>query len=185
MTGTTQSAPRPLRQDAARNRRLLLDTARRVFAEEGLEVGVDTIAAAAGVGTGTFYRRFPSKEDLIEALIDDLADHLLTVARQALARGDGTGLWEFLEAAGAYQADNHGLLCRLWTGARLPRQTEDIRAAIDRLVEDAHRHGTVRAGVTQADIRFVLYGLRGVIETTSATEPDAWRRYLDVVRTGL
>ena len=55
--------PRPLRADAERNRRRILDAARELFAAKGLEVGLDEIARHAGVGVGTAYRRFPSKDD--------------------------------------------------------------------------------------------------------------------------
>src|SRR3954453_91884 len=62
---------RALRADAERNRRRILDAARQVFAEEGLGVGVDAVARAAGVGVGTVYRRFPTKHDLLAAVIED------------------------------------------------------------------------------------------------------------------
>src|SRR4051794_24858970 len=62
--------PRALRADAERNRRRILDAARQVFAEEGLGVGVDAVARAAGVGVGTLYRRFPTKHDLLAAVIE-------------------------------------------------------------------------------------------------------------------
>src|SRR5829696_9084994 len=68
--------PRALRADAERNRRRILDAARDVFAENGLGVGVDAVARAAGVGVGTLYRRFPTKQDLLAAVIEDGICHL-------------------------------------------------------------------------------------------------------------
>src|SRR5215216_2919656 len=74
--------PRALRADAERNRRRVLDAARRVFAEHGLGVGVDAVAKAAGVGVGTLYRRFPTKQDLLAAVVEDGVERLASeVAR--------------------------------------------------------------------------------------------------------
>ena len=75
------AAPRrALRADAERNRRLVLDAAAAVFAERGLEAGVAEIAQRAGVGTATVFRRFPTKQDLIVAVVDaricDMGDQL-------------------------------------------------------------------------------------------------------------
>src|SRR5688572_27422051 len=70
------SEPRPLRADAERNRRRILDAARTVFAEHGLGVGVEVVAREAGVGVGTIYRRFPTKDRLLGAIVDDRVDEL-------------------------------------------------------------------------------------------------------------
>ena len=140
------SPPRPLRQDAIRNRKLLLDAARRVFANEGLDSGVETVARKAGVGTGTLYRHFPSKDDLILALVDELSQEVLDNARSFLARRDGSGLWDFLHATGVIQSRNQGLLCRLWVDGPRPAQQTAIRETIAELVDDAHDHATLPPG---------------------------------------
>jgi AcrR family transcriptional regulator len=105
-------AERPLRRDAAENRQRLLDAAAQVFAEHGLDAGVEEIARVAGVGMGTLYRRFPSKDALIAALVRDVLDTLLTLADEACLRTDGSGLEYFLESASAYQAAHRGCLPR-------------------------------------------------------------------------
>ena len=69
---------RPLRADAARNRTRVLDAARTAFAEHGLDVGVEEIARRAGVGKGTLYRRFPTKEALVRAIFDDILEEVET-----------------------------------------------------------------------------------------------------------
>src|ERR1700742_4136996 len=74
---------RPLRADAARNRTRVLEAARPAFAEAGLDVGVEEIARRAGVGKGTLYRRFPTKEALVRAIFEDLLDDI-----ERLAGGD-------------------------------------------------------------------------------------------------
>src|SRR5437763_8806283 len=95
-----RSAPpseRPLRRDAERNRQLILDAARVVFAERGLSGSHDDIAREAGVGVGTVYRRFPDKEELIDALFEERIGEIADVARASLAAGDAwEGLVDFL-----------------------------------------------------------------------------------------
>ena len=77
--------PRALRADAERNRRRILDAARKVFAAQGLGVGVDAVAREACVGVGTLYRRFPTKHELLAAVIEDgvttLAEQVEEIAR--------------------------------------------------------------------------------------------------------
>ena len=180
----SEATVRPLRQDAARNRKQLLLAARRVFGHDGLAIGVEAVAKEAGVGTGTLYRHFPSKDDLIMALIDDLPAEVLEIAQTTLARGDGTGLWDFLHATGAIQAENQGLLYRLWVGAE-PSRLQEIRSLITGLVADAHEHGTLVPGVEQPDIILLLQGLRGVLESDNGGREDAWVRYLELATTGL
>src|SRR3954453_17931999 len=110
----TQSAPpptdRPLRADAERNRERILDAAREAFAEDGLDVGLHEIARRAGVGGGTVYRRFPDKQELIEALFEDRIAEVLGIAEEALAEEDGwTGLEHFLRRSCALKVADHDL----------------------------------------------------------------------------
>ena len=78
------TALRPLRADAERNRQRIVDAAKTLFAERGVEVSVEDIAAAAGVGIGTFYRRFPDRESLIEAVFAAKLERAAENAREAL-----------------------------------------------------------------------------------------------------
>src|ERR1700712_3398065 len=94
--------PRPLRRDAAENRARILLAAGRVFDARGLDAGVEEIAREAGVGMGTLYRRFPTKDALIEALVRDLLEAIIAIADDAAAQPDGEGLEHFLEAACDY-----------------------------------------------------------------------------------
>ena len=190
LRGAQPPTERPLRQDAARNRKLLLEAASRVFGHEGLDAGVETVAREAGVGTGTLYRHFPSKDDLISALIEALSDKVLEAARSALARRDGSGLWGFMRSTGEIQAESQGLLGRLWKEGRRPARVTAIRDVILELVDDAHRHGTLPEDVGQPDVLLVLHGLRGVIESSAesgaeAACHDAWVRYLEIATRGL
>src|SRR5690242_16787206 len=90
---TRTPAEKPLRADAERNRQRLLDAARELFAERGLEVTLDDIAERAGVGVGTAYRRFASKDDLIDALFEQELAGIVEIADAAAAHEDA---WEGL-----------------------------------------------------------------------------------------
>src|SRR5205809_6714083 len=74
------SGARPLRRDAERNRQRILAAAAEVFHERGLEVSLDEIARHAGVGVGTVYRRFRTKEELVEALFMDRLEMIAAIA---------------------------------------------------------------------------------------------------------
>src|ERR1700722_13739033 len=112
MTAPNESRKIPaLRQDAARNRVKILAAALAVFDEEGVDVGVELIAHRAGVGMGTLYRRFPTKELLIEAVLDELLEKVLNVARAALENGTAAdGFAEFLRSVGWLQFEHAGCL---------------------------------------------------------------------------
>src|SRR5918912_4352335 len=91
---------RPLRADAARNRARVLDAARGAFAESGLGVGVEEIARRAGVGKGTLYRRFPTKEALVRAIFDDILAEYERLAAAAAEEPDaGEAFARFLDGA--------------------------------------------------------------------------------------
>ncbi len=98
---------RRLRADAERNRRRLLDAAAELFCERGLDVGVGEIADRAGVGRGTLFRNFPSKEHLISAIVVERMDDAVARGRELLSAEDpGAALFEFLEEiVGRQQVD--------------------------------------------------------------------------------
>ena len=94
------SAERKLRADAARNRQRVLAAAAEVFAERGLDVSLDEVAHAAGVGVGTLYRRFPNKEALVDALFEDKVENMVVLAHEAEALDDPwEGFVYFIEHA--------------------------------------------------------------------------------------
>src|SRR4051812_28286821 len=98
-----------LRRDAQRNRERIIEAARTAFADQGLDVGVDEIARRAGVGVGTLYRRFPTKESLVDAIFEDRLDQLQPAIDRSLAGDDPwDGLVEMILATVAQQAEDHG-----------------------------------------------------------------------------
>ena len=177
---------RPLRRDAAENRARLLTAAALVFADHGLDAGVQEVARVAGVGIGTLYRRFPSKQALIDALVGGIRRDLLDLARTAATRIDGTGLEELLLTAGEPQAARPGCLQRLWEHSGAGRDAiEEFRTRVVELLQSAQAHGRVRTEITSTDITMVLWSIRGVIETTRTVAPRAWRRHLELLIAGL
>lgn len=182
------SSARPLRRDAAENRERLLRAAFDLFAEQGPEVGVNEIARRAGVGPGTLYRRFPTKEALIDELYEVVIDEMLAAVHQSLA-GDvpGEALEQCLRRTGEIMAAHRGCLVRLFatrpagTSERVP----EWWAAVEAMLVRAKSAGRVREDITVRDVRLCLISLRCVVEETVAATPDLWRRHLDLLLAGL
>jgi AcrR family transcriptional regulator len=105
-----------LRRDAADNHRRLLEAAVAEFSEQGMDACVEQIAARAGVGIGTFYRRFGTKDALVERLVTDLLDELVGSAERRIAAGDGDGLESYLREVATALVHHRGVLARLWSG---------------------------------------------------------------------
>ena len=146
---------------------------------------MDDIAARAGVGVGTLYRRFPSKSDLIDALVDDLTAQLCDLARAAYTENPDTGLSDFLHAAGAVLAERRGCLPRLWNRAAVSPAMLELRTTTAELLAAAKAADQVDPSVELGDLSVLLWALRGVIETTGDLAPDAWKRHLDIHLSGL
>ena len=174
---------RPMRSDALKNRERLLAAAGQVFEEKGLEASVADVARAAGVGMGTLYRHFPSKDALIEALVSEVLEATIAMAEEASERPDGTGLEHFLQAASAYQAEHLGCLPKLWNSDHHLVRT--ARELIADLLADAQAHGRVRPDLRSTDISLALWSIRGVLETTGPNAPEAWKRHLDLLVAGM
>jgi AcrR family transcriptional regulator len=182
----TATLSRPMRSDAQRNRERLLVAAGQVFEEKGLEASVADVARAAGVGMGTLYRRFPSKDALIEALVSEVLEATIAMAEEAATCPDGTGLEHFLRAVSAYHAEHLGCLPKLWNSHHVVQAARrEIAAHLADLLADAQAHGRVRADLTSTDLSLVMWSIRGVLETTRSHAPEAWRRHLDLLVAGM
>jgi AcrR family transcriptional regulator len=178
--------PRPLRRDAAGNRERLLNAAARIFAEQGLEAGVQQIAEAAGVGMGTLYRRFPTKDALIDALAEDLVRRVLQTAEDALEREPPDRAFQtFLTSAGRLHASHRGYLQRLWTSPAAAQLRPEFRRLTGRLLANAQAAGAIRTEITIEDVSVIMWSLRGVIDEAGTVNPDVWERHLEIVMAGL
>jgi AcrR family transcriptional regulator len=180
ITPQPPSQVRSLRRDAAENRDRILDAARALFDEDGLDVGMDAIAERAGVGVGTVYRRFSSKEELIEAVVGELPSAIRDVILDALAHESIAEGWaSFLDQMGALQVAHVGCLPRLWNAA-----DEEVRLEVTELgrtlLVAAQEAGVVRADIVYEDVSMLLWSMQAIIERTLPIEPDAWRRHLEL-----
>jgi AcrR family transcriptional regulator len=175
-----------LRRDAARNRDKIVAAAREAFADHGVDVGVDVIADQAGVGVGTLYRRFPTKESLIDAIIDELFEQVSGLAHDSLdAEPPESGFAGYLHGVGQLQVDHIGCLSRLWNHTGHAEARKELEATVRQLLHRAQDAGLVRRDVAYPDISVILWSLRGVIEATAPVAPNQWQRYLDLVLAGL
>jgi AcrR family transcriptional regulator len=187
MTTTTE---RPLRRDAERNRQRILEAARVVFAEHGLGVSLDEIARHAGVGVGTVYRRFPDKEQLIDALFEDRVGEILAVASAGLEMADPwEGLVRFIEGSMELQVEDRALkelLHSTATGhARIEHARERIQPIVEALVGRAQQAGVVREDLTVADLLLLQHAMGEVAEYTRDVAPEVWRRVMLIALDGL
>jgi AcrR family transcriptional regulator len=180
-----------MRADALRNRRLLLDAAAAAFAEYGVDVSIAQIAARAGIGKGTVFRHFPTKQHLIAAITCDQLDKLAAAGRTLLDAADpGVALLEFM-TTGVEQQIQDRSFCQAITGDI--RADPEVRAASDRLsevaealTERARRHGAVRADIVGHDIVLLLGAAYQAVAPLREVAPhDLWRRYLSLIFDGL
>jgi AcrR family transcriptional regulator len=181
---------RPLRRDAERNRRRIMDAARVVFAQRGLDVSMDEIARQAGVGVGTVYRRFPNKEELIDALFHEGLDEISQIARDAMEVEDPwEGLVAFMENAVTHQSMDRGLkevlLGSAHGRARVTRGRERIAPLLQRLVDRAQGSGQLRPDVSATDFALIQMSLGAVMDYAQEADPEVWRRSLGLVLDGL
>jgi AcrR family transcriptional regulator len=181
-------SPRPLRADAARNRELLLAAAADEFGEHGLDASVADIARRAGVGKGTVFRHFATKDDLLAAIVLDRIGALSAAGERLLQAADpGAALLEFLTVA-AQQRQQLDLSVLQGAGELNPEVTR-VRAqlfqTVHALVERARRHGTVRADVTGTDVILLMCAPNYVTSYLPDAPPDLWQRYLAIIFDGL
>ncbi|GAB3681151.1 TetR/AcrR family transcriptional regulator [Actinocorallia lasiicapitis] len=184
------SDTRPLRADAERNRRRVLNAAAELFAEQGLEVTLDDIARHAGVGVGTVYRRFANREALVDELFEEKLVQLVTIAEQALTEPDPwLALSGFLTGMCTAQAGDRGLREIVLGGShgsdRVRRTRERLMPIGRTLIERAQAAGVVRADLNVTDMPIIAFTIATVADYTGAIAPEAWRRQLAFVLDGL
>lgn len=180
----TKLCPAPLRRDAAANRERLILAAVEVFNDEGIEAGVERIAARAGVGIGTLYRRFPTKDALIAHLVDALIGEMIEAADSAYEVTGGHGLEQYLREMAERLAAHRGCLSRLSAESTWERLTE-LRRRQARLLHNAQEAGVIRADVAVSDLVVILWSLRGIVDACGDTAAVACQRHLDFVFAGL
>lgn len=187
---TSAAAERPLRRDAERNRRRILAAAKELFAERGLETTLDDIARHAELGIGTVYRRFPSREHLVEALFEEKIDQMVTCAEDVASRSDSwEALVDFLIFTIEALATDRGLY-EIMVGStygrdRIATSRERLVPVVGQLVARAQADGHLRADIEITDIALIQMMIGAVAEYSRHTDPRLWRRYLTILLDGL
>ena len=184
------TSARPLRRDAERNRRLILRAAAELFAERGLGVTLDDVAARAGLGVGTVYRRFSSRDELVDALFEQRMLEVRALADEALAAEDAwAGLCSFLRQAAELQAVDRGfhevLLGATDGRERVARIREQMRPRGEELVRRAKASGALREDFDVSDIPLLHMMLGDVVGIGGPDRPDLWRRFLELMLDGM
>ena len=179
-----------LRRDAQRNHERLLVAARLVFAAEGTAASLQEIARLAGVGAGTLYRHFPTRDDLVIALFEVEVERWLAASHRAAAIDDPwdafrTYVTEILELQAGTGLLPGVLLHRGPGESRVAEANAELSAVADELVDRARNAGAIRVDFTLSDLALLMWSFTAVIEATQDAAPDAWRRHLTVVLDGL
>ena len=182
---------RPLRADARRNREKIVAAASAAFAAGGLDAQVEDIARRAGLGVGTVYRHFPTKETLVSALAQQHFERLAdTIEAACDEQGDE---WEIFSATiwrAATAAAGDVAWCEIMAGipsgdAAVARGQERVAAATATLIGRAQAAGAMREDVTVDDIRTIMCGFGHIAAGQRAGAPLDWKRYLSIALDGL
>ena len=173
------------RADARRNRERIVKSARRCMARQGLDAQMEEIARGAGVGVGTVYRHFPTKDDLIDALASERFERLRDLAHEALADDDpGRAFEEFIRASAQIQTDDRALSELLVSRPNAMTQAAQ-RVGMLELVEQvlgrAQKAGAIRKDADARDIPMILCALAGTFRNPHADT----ERYIGIVLDGL
>jgi len=199
VTTATQKTPAPvealvqvqraLRADARRNREAVIAAAKKLFAEEGLDAQMPDVAKHANVGVGTVYRHFPTKDDLIAALVAERFERLAQKASEGLLAEDAwEGMADFIRFSAQLQADDRGL-CEVM-GSRPEVMDAAAHAAglpeiCEGLVKRAQRSGQLRRDLTWEDIPMIACGLGRITQATVGPASGRWPRLLEIILDGL
>ncbi|HEX4789377.1 MAG TPA: helix-turn-helix domain-containing protein [Actinospica sp.] len=185
----TSPEPRALRADGTRNREQLLEVATRMFASTDAETSMRAIAREAGVGIGTLYRHFPTRESLVEAVYRDQVVRLTNGARQLLAEmAPAAAMRRWMDLFGEWVATKNGMLDTLLavieSGAVGHARTRDeLLSAIATILDAGRAAGDLRSDVTAEEIAASLIGIFTVAHQSGHTVTAD--RLLDILLDGL
>ncbi|GIF37699.1 TetR/AcrR family transcriptional regulator [Actinoplanes xinjiangensis] len=178
----------PLRRDAQRNRERIVQAAGEVFATRGFAATLDDVAHHAGVGVGTVYRRFPTKEELIEAVFTDRLEDLVTLAEESLAAESAwDGLTGFLRTSARWHAADRGLrdAALSMDEQHFKQAGEQIVPLLEQLMERAHAEGTLRPDAGFRDFPIIMAMVTEMAQHSAECRPGLYERYLELVIDGL
>jgi AcrR family transcriptional regulator len=178
-----QTDGRHLRRDAEQNRCQIVSAARELFAERGIDVPLEDIARHAGVGIATLYRRFPTRQALIEEIFDARLEQAVQAAVDALAEADAwEGFTAYIMRLCELQAHDSGLRDVLMTTFPTARTLEATRIKGHRLakqlIERAKEQGRLREDFSAEDLIFLLLANGAFVSATNGIRRTAWKRYV-------
>jgi len=156
---------RPMRADAVKNRQRILDAAEAIFATEGLAVPIDTVAERAGVGIGTLYRHFPTKEALFEAIVAARLEYLLELAKERAGASDpGDALFAFLGEFAHQASAKHDLFDALSSAgidikSNCAEMVDEMKRSIDVLLQRAVAAKSVRGDISTDEMMGMVVGV--------------------------
>jgi AcrR family transcriptional regulator len=184
------ASERPMRADARRNRERVLAAAEEVFAEMGLRAQIEEVARRAGVGVGTVCRNFPTKQALVESVLEAMYESLLADAQAAVESDDAGAAFEsFFNALAEFQARHRALAESMATAIDIPASAqptrEALRKAIAELVANAQAAGTIRADIGPADVTMLFSGVAHATALAGDLQPILRQRYLTIILDGL
>ncbi len=190
MTIIPQEAERSQRADARRNRERIIDGAREVFARGGAMAQMEDVARTSGVGVGTVYRHFPTKEALITELVRRKFELFAQTAREALAedREPFEVLADVLRRNAAFMAQDAAVRYAMMAAGeeiwvQVAPERQQVNEIVQQLVERAQRAGTMREDFGVADIPMLMCG---ICATMGHASPGfEWGRHLELVIDGL
>ncbi|MFF2510980.1 TetR/AcrR family transcriptional regulator [Streptomyces sp. NPDC058086] len=185
------NGPDPVRRrDARRNRELLVEAAREVFAAQGLDAPLDVIARRAGVGNATLYRHFPSRAALVDAVFRDSLTQTMDAGDRARTAEDAwAGLLGYVEEVFEGLAADRGANDLMTTHLEGVHSLDSVHAhnreTVEVLLRRGREQGTLRDDLTTEDLLVALAVLGRAVPALTSTAPDAWRRPLALLLDGL
>src|SRR3954471_15000980 len=178
-----------LRADAARNREAIVEAARAVFAEQGLDAPLDEIAKRAGTGNATLYRRFPTRSDLVAAVFAERMAAQVEAVETALNDDDPwNGFAFYIRSVAAMQARDRGIADLVHMDLSSAPEIEQLRAraydSVVRLIGRAHEAGVLRADFTDQDVVLLLMANAGLVERAHGMTAEASARLIHLLLDG-
>jgi AcrR family transcriptional regulator len=181
-----EEEPRRLRADAERNRRRLIEAATEMFCQRGLEIGVGEIAQQAGVGRGTLFRNFPTKDHLIAAVVVARMTDSTLRAREALHGADpGQALFELVDQSIGRAATDRALFDAIgdtWlTNDEIRAAHTALMGVLDELVVRAQAAGALRSDIGAVDVLMMIKGVCEAMRSFQHLDPEVGMRQLDLL----
>ncbi len=177
----------PLRADAARNRQRILEAAEEIFSGKGMAVPIDVVAERAGLGIGTLYRHFPTKEALFGAIVTDRFERLVRELEPLCETEDpSVALVRFVEGLGAQFAMKKDLMDAMGAGQvtfgdRMVCAKKELHVVLDKLLERGRKAGCVRADVTGDDVFRMVH----CVYSADGIDTPSRSRFVNVICDGL